>query len=125
MSVQGENALHPEPAVGGVVRAMQRTTHSGEHHARRVELEPEIAEPEFDNIPAALIAQPWAVWNAEPPGDRPGKFNKAPRCPKSGRKIGADKPHLFDTFAEARAAFEGGNCTLSRAYSFGRWRPPR
>ena len=67
--------------------------------------------PKFENIPADLRQLPWAVWIAEPRPNNPGKFNKAPRCPKTGIKIGADKPHLFSTYEEAVAAYETGGYT--------------
>ncbi len=67
--------------------------------------------PALDNIPEKLKAQPWAVWIAEPRDGKPGKFNKAPRSPKTGQKIGADKPQLFGTFNETRAAYVTGKYT--------------
>lgn len=63
------------------------------------------------NIPLALKNQPWAVWIAEPRPNKPGKFNKAPRSPSGGYKIGANKPELFGTFASACAAYERGGYT--------------
>jgi len=68
-------------------------------------------KPRFDHIPDALKQQPWAVWIAEPRPGKPGKFNKAPRCPKSGYKIGVNQPEKFGTFAEAHAAYEAGGYT--------------
>ena len=68
-------------------------------------------EPKFDNMPDDLKSLPWAVWIAEPRPNKPGKFNKAPRCPKSGRKIGANKPELFGTYDEAVVAFNTGEFT--------------
>ena len=62
---------------------------------------PEFLIPKIENIPEELKLQPWAVWIAEPREGNPGKFNKAPRCPRTGRKIGANKPDLFGTFNEA------------------------
>lgn len=67
--------------------------------------------PIFDNIPAGLKECPWAVWTAEPRPNKPGKFNKAPRSPETGRKIGADKPHLFGTYEQAVTAYETGKYT--------------
>ena len=67
--------------------------------------------PNIDSIPTGLIKQPWAVWIAEPREGKPGKFNKAPRNPASGIKIGADKPELFGTFAEAKSAYATGHYT--------------
>ena len=66
---------------------------------------PEFLVPKIENIPEELKVQPWAVWTAEPRKGQPGKFNKPPRCPRIGRKIGADKPELFGTFDEAVHAF--------------------
>ncbi len=67
--------------------------------------------PIFDNIPDELKSQPWAVWIAEPRAGITGKFNKAPRSPITGKKIGADKPELFGSFAEAKAAYTSGRYT--------------
>lgn len=67
--------------------------------------------PNFDNIPIDLKSQPWAVWIAEPRSDKAGKFNKAPRSPITGRKIGANQPELFGTFNNAKEAFDSGNYT--------------
>lgn len=78
---------------------------------QQLNVKPEFLAPHFDSIPAELISQPWAVWIAEPREGKPGKFNKAPRNPASGIKIGADKPELFGTFVEAKSAFATGNYT--------------
>ena len=67
--------------------------------------------PKFENIPAGLRELPWAVWIAEPRPGKPGKFNKAPRCPVKGHKIGTDKPHLWGTYEQAVAAYEAGEYT--------------
>jgi primase-polymerase (primpol)-like protein len=67
--------------------------------------------PNFGNIPDDLKQQPWAVWVAEPRSEKAGKYNKAPRSPATGFKIGANQPHLFGTFEEARAAYESGSYT--------------
>jgi len=67
--------------------------------------------PNFDNIPDDLKLQPWAVWIAEPRPDKSGKFNKAPRSPSTGHKVGANKPELFGTYDEAKIAFESGYYT--------------
>lgn len=66
----------------------------------------EFLRPKTENIPEELKHQPWAVWIAEPRPGNPEKFNKAPLSPRSGNKIGADKPELFGTFDEATTAFE-------------------
>ena len=68
-------------------------------------------EPQFDNIPDQLKQQPWAVWKAEPRPNKPGKFNKAPRSPATGMKIGANKPELFGTYDEAVSAYQRGGYT--------------
>jgi len=68
-------------------------------------------KPKFENIPEELKALPWAVWKAEPRAGQPGKFNKAPRSPKNGYRIGADKPNLFGTYVEAVAAYSCGYFT--------------
>ena len=67
--------------------------------------------PQFEAIPKDLKAQPWAVWIAEPRAGKPGKFNKAPRSPKTGLNIGANKSQLFGTFDEAKAAHDTGKYT--------------
>ena len=67
--------------------------------------------PQLANIPDALKQQPWAVWIAEPRDGKPGKFSKAPRCPKGGYRVGANQPEKFGTFAEAHAAYEAGRYT--------------
>ena len=67
--------------------------------------------PDFSNIPNNLKPQPWAVWIAEPRKGKLGKFNKAPRSPLTGVKIGADKPELFGTFEQAQAAYQTGKYT--------------
>jgi putative DNA primase/helicase len=74
-------------------------------------VEPNWLQPRFDSIPDALKQQPWAVWIAEPRPGKPGKFNKAPRSPSSGRKIGADKPHLFGNFDAVQATYDRGGYT--------------
>lgn len=68
-------------------------------------------QPKFENIPAGLKELPWAVWIAEPRPNKPGKFNKAPRNPKTRRKIGSNKPHLFGTYEQAVAVYEAGGVT--------------
>lgn len=73
--------------------------------------EPDWLAPIFTNIPDALRAQPWGVWRAEPRPDRPGKFNKKPRCSVSGHPIGANKPNLFGNFESACAAYQRGGYT--------------
>lgn len=72
---------------------------------------PNWLPPQFDCIHDALKQQPWAVWKAAPRPGKPGKFNKAPLCPNRGYMIGTDKPNLFGTFAEAKAAYERGGYT--------------
>lgn len=67
--------------------------------------------PQIEQIPDALKQQPWGVWKAEPRAGQPDKFNKAPRCPLSGRKIGANQSEKFGTFNEAKSAYETGNYT--------------
>lgn len=73
--------------------------------------EPSFLAPRFENIPSGLKPQPWAVWRAEPRQGKPGKFDKAPRSPLTGQKIGADKPDLFGTFEQAQAAYLQGAYT--------------
>ncbi len=68
-------------------------------------------KPNFNNIPDNLKSQPWAVWIAEPRDGQLGKYNKAPRSPLSGFKIGADKPELFGSFEQAKEAYQTGNYT--------------
>ena len=68
-------------------------------------------KPHFEAIPTDLKEQPWAVWIAEPRNGKPSKFNKIPRNPISGQRVGTDKPKLFGTFEEAKKAYENGNYT--------------
>ncbi len=67
--------------------------------------------PIIENIPDGLKTQPFAVWIAEPRAGKPGKYNKAPRSPETGHKIGTNKPHLFGTYDQAVAAYETGKYT--------------
>ncbi len=67
--------------------------------------------PSFGNIPADLKTERWAVWKAEPREGNPGKFNKAPRNPHSGGKIGANNPNAFGTYKEAITAYNAGGWT--------------
>ncbi len=67
--------------------------------------------PNFENIPDDLKLQPWAVWIAEPRSDKVGKYNKAPRSPLTGIKIGTNQAQLFGTFDQAKTAYETGNYT--------------
>ncbi len=67
--------------------------------------------PQLEYIPDTLKQQPWGVWKAEPREGALDKFNKAPRCPITGRKIGANQPEKFGTFNEAKAAYETGQYT--------------
>lgn len=71
----------------------------------------QFLSPKFENIPIELQSQPWAVWKAEPRPGTSGKFNKAPRSPISGKKIGANQPALFGTYTQANAAYEAGDYT--------------
>ena len=68
-------------------------------------------QPKFENIPTGLRELSCGVWIAEPRKKKPGKFNKAPRSPKTGNKIGTNKPHLFGTYEQAVAAYETGGYT--------------
>lgn len=82
---------------------------------QEINQEPNWLRPKFENIPEELQKQPWAVWKAEQKFDKEGnptgKWGKAPRNPTTGAMIGADKPHLFGTFEEAKRAYESGNYT--------------
>lgn len=73
--------------------------------------EPSFLPPRFENMPSGLKSQPWAVWLAEPRKGKPGKFDKAPRSPLTGQKVGADKPDLFGTFEQAQTAYLTGGFT--------------
>lgn len=68
-------------------------------------------KPHLENIPNELKKNPWAVWTAEPRANDPEKFEKAPRSPRTGAKIGANKPELFGTYEEAISAYESGHYT--------------
>ena len=48
--------------------------------------------PKFETIPDGLKELPYGVWIAEPRKNKPGKFDKAPRSPVTGNKIGTNKP---------------------------------
>lgn len=67
-----------------------------------------IVEANPDKIPAFLHGKPFANWTAEPRTGQPGKFNKAPRNPITGAKVGADKPELFGSFTQAVLALDSG-----------------
>jgi len=62
--------------------------------------------PQFDRIAPELRHLPWAVWRAESDPGRPGKFKKAPRCPKHGTYLKVDQPESWSTFDSALRAFE-------------------
>ncbi|MES2663044.1 MAG: hypothetical protein V4629_07055 [Pseudomonadota bacterium] len=64
-----------------------------------------------ESIPNNLKSQPFAVWKAEPRVGSQGKFNKAPLSPKTGQKIGANKPDLFGSFDEALKSYSVGGYT--------------
>ena len=89
--------------------------HEMEKAAHQKSSQPNWLKPIFGNIPDELKAQPWGVWIAEPRldrnGDPTGKWNKAPRNPLSGIKIGANQPEAFGTYEEAKQAYEGGGYT--------------
>lgn len=65
-------------------------------------------QPSIDRFPGFLQTSPAATWIAEPKPGSPGKFNKAPRNPKTGFRIGANDPANFGTFDEAVKALETG-----------------
>ncbi len=72
----------------------------------------ELLRPNFDGIPIELQERcRWAVWKATPREGNPGKFNKAPVSPTTRRMIGTNKPELWGSFAEAKAAYEAGGYT--------------
>ncbi len=64
--------------------------------------------PNFANIPGQLKALRWAVWKGIPRNGKPGKFDKPPCSPTTGRKIGTNKPELFSSYEEAKHAYEAG-----------------
>jgi primase-polymerase (primpol)-like protein len=72
-------------------------------------------KPELEYIPEELKNQPWAVWKAEPrldsEGKPTGKYNKAPRNPLTGIKVGANQPDKFGTFDEAKKGYLTGKYT--------------
>ena len=67
--------------------------------------------PKFETIPDGLKELPYGVWIAEPRKNKPGKFDKAPRSPKTGFNISTSKPDLWGTFDQAVAAYESGGYT--------------
>jgi primase-polymerase (primpol)-like protein len=77
--------------------------------------QPVWLEPQLQNIPEELKTQPWAVWIAEPrldsAGKPTGKYNKAPRNPLTGIKVGANQPDKFGTYEEARKSYASGKYT--------------
>lgn len=64
--------------------------------------------PQFENIPSELHSYPWAVWKASPREGKPGKFNKVPCNPTSGRFLKTSEPKTWATFEQAKGAFERG-----------------
>lgn len=86
--------------------------------------EPNWLTPNLENIPNELMTQPWGVWKAEPRLDRDGKptgkWNKAPRNPLTGIKIGANQPEAFGTFDEAKQAYASGKYTGIGVLQIGR-----
>ena len=109
MSIPMKNAL-TVAAVQGVEETNANVI-CADVNTAKIEVEPDWLKPKFDNIPDALKQQPWAVWKVEPRPNNPGKYNKAPRSPETGSRIGADKPHLFGTFDAARATYDRGGYT--------------
>jgi primase-polymerase (primpol)-like protein len=81
----------------------------------KIVVEPDWLTPDFNNIPDDLKKLPWGVWRAEPRLDKnrnpTGKYNKAPRNPLTGIKIGANQPEAFGTFEQAKKAYEDGGYT--------------
>ena len=73
--------------------------------------EPSWLIPKFKNIPKELKSQPWAVWIAKPRDGKPGKYEKAPLNPNTGRNVGANKPETFGTYEEAERAYQSGKYT--------------
>lgn len=71
----------------------------------------EWLEPLEQNIPADLKSERFGVWIAEPREGNANKFNKAPRSPKHGQNISANKPELFGTFDEAMNTYRAGGFT--------------
>lgn len=65
-------------------------------------------EPNPCKVPEFLRVKPFANWVAEPKAGQPGKFNKAPRNPTSGIKVGANNPASFGTYEQAVAALDTG-----------------
>jgi putative DNA primase/helicase len=73
--------------------------------------EPKWLVPIFENIPEELKEQPWAVWRAERRKGDFEKFNKAPRNPNIGVKIGSNNQLNFGTFEQAERAYKNGSYT--------------
>jgi len=61
--------------------------------------------PNFDEIDETLIKQPWAVWRAEPDKARPGKYKKAPRCPRTDKHISVNSCDQWSSFEAVKTAF--------------------
>lgn len=64
--------------------------------------------PDLSSVPDFLKHLPFGVWIAEPRQGKPGKYNKAPRNPTTGMKVGVDKPYLFGKFSDACMALLTG-----------------
>jgi primase-polymerase (primpol)-like protein len=67
--------------------------------------------PRFENIPDGLSKFKWAVFKAEPRPNHPGKFNKAPRSPESGKLISVNEPDSWSTLRRCKEAYETGEFT--------------
>jgi primase-polymerase (primpol)-like protein len=60
----------------------------------------------FEDIPDPLLGFKWAVFRAEPRLNHPGKFNKAPRSPESGKLISVNEPDSWSTLQRCQKAYE-------------------
>lgn len=67
--------------------------------------------PIFENILPELKELSWAVFKAEPRANQPGKFNKAPRSPESGKLISVNEPDSWSTLDRCQEAYETGDFT--------------
>jgi len=69
-------------------------------------------KPRFDQIPEEIRETfKWAVWRAEPRSNQPGKFNKAPRNPLTGRLLNVNVPESFADFETCWLAVEAHGFT--------------
>lgn len=96
---RSESVDQPNPSEPNNTRETSGTAESGQAGT--------FLEPRFDRVPLELQTEfKWAVWQAEPRRNQPGKFNKAPRSPSDGRYLRVNNPDSFSDFEACRRAVE-------------------